>query len=51
MTDRVFNSQQIIKITYNKHFDTYLNPIKAKHNLRYATEIIIFFLPIVYVNS
>ena len=37
--------------TYDKHFDTYLNPIKAKHNLRYATEIIIFFLPIVYVNS
>ena len=45
MTDRVFNSQQIIKITYNKHFDTYLNPIKAKHNLRYATEIIIFSSP------
>lgn len=45
MTDRVFNSQQIIKITYDKHFDTYLNLIKAKHNLRYATEIISFSSP------
>ena len=45
MTDRVFNSQQIIKIAYAKHFDTYLNPIKAKHNLRHTTEVIIFCSP------